>query len=68
MKHYSGKFQNKQYLILFGMLLVIFGFAASSQAAGLRAHHNLQVELYPASSKLTGIDDITIKSGAAGIL
>ncbi len=68
MKHYSGKFQNKLYLILSGILLVIFGFAASSQAAELRAHHNLQIELYPASSKLTGIDDITIKSGATGIL
>ncbi len=68
MKHYSGKFQNKLYLILSGILLVIFGFAASSQAAELRGHHNLQIELYPASSKLTGIDDISIKSGATGIL
>ena len=48
--------------------MVIFGFGASPQASELRAHHNLQIELYPATSKLTGIDDITIQSEAARVL
>jgi hypothetical protein len=68
MKHYSGKFQHKLYLLLSGILLVIFGFAASPQASELRAHHNLRIELYPATSQLTGVDDITIQSEATRVL
>ncbi|MBT8368661.1 MAG: hypothetical protein KJP23_28540, partial [Deltaproteobacteria bacterium] len=72
MKHYSGKIIEtaftKQYLILTGVLMGIFAFAALCQASGLGAHHNLQIELFPAAGKLTGIDDITIKSNAARVL
>ena len=68
MGHYAEKFLNQQYLIITGVLLVIFAFAAVCQASGLRVHHNLQVELFPAAGKLIGIDNITIKSAAARVL
>ena len=71
MGHYSGKiFRNylKQYLALIGVLLGVLVLAAVSQATGLSAHHNLQIELFPAAGKLTGIDDIAIKSAAARVL
>ena len=64
---YSGKII-RIYLSIAGVLLGVFAFAAVSQATGLRAHHNLQIELYPAANKLTGSDDIAIKSDTAGIL
>ena len=47
-------------LVLAGIIGAIFALATYSQAAELRAHHNLQVELDPAASKLSGIDDITL--------
>jgi hypothetical protein len=68
MEQYSTKILNKQYLIPMGVLLFLLAFAAGAQAAGLRAHHNLQIELYPAANKLIGIDAISIKPDAAEIL
>ena len=68
MGHYPGKFPNTHYLILTGVLLGLFVVAAVSQAAGLRAHHTLQIELFPAAGKLTGIDEIAIKSAAVRVL
>ena len=71
MGHYSGNILRsylKQYLILTGVLLGIFVLAAVSQAAGIRAHHTLQIELFPATGKLTGIDEIAIKSAAVRVL
>ena len=68
MRNYSTKFLHKQYLILMGILLILLAFAAGTPAAGLRAHHHLQIELHPAANKLIGIDAISIKPDAAGIL
>jgi hypothetical protein len=68
MRHHPGKFLTRKYLTLTGILLGIFTLAAVSQAAGLRAHHNLQIEVFPAANKLTGLDHITIKSAAARVL
>jgi hypothetical protein len=68
MENYSTKFQNKQYLILVGVLLVLLAFAAVSRATELQVHHNLQIELYPSANKLIGTDVISIKSEPAGIL
>ncbi len=68
MGHYPGKFLNTHYLILTGVLLGIFVLASVSQAAGLRAHHTLQIELFPAAGKLTGSDEIAIKSAAVRVL
>ncbi len=56
----SGKFQIKINLVLAGALWAIFALATYSQAAELRAHHDLRIELNTAASKLTGIDDITL--------
>ena len=56
----SGKFQIKTNLILAVILWAIFALATYSQAVELRAHHDLQIELNPAASKLSGIDDITL--------
>jgi len=64
----SGKSQRKFYLSMSGIVIAILAAAAGSQAAGLHAHHNLQIELYPAANKLIGIDHIAIKPDAAGIL
>ena len=68
MQQYSTKFLNKPYLVLMGVLLVVLAFAAVSRATVLQAHHNLRIELFPAAGKLTGIDDITIKSAAVRFL
>ena len=68
MRHDSGKLLTTRYLILTGVLLGIVAFAAVSRATGLRAHHNLQIELFPAAGKLTGIDEIAIRSDAARVL
>jgi hypothetical protein len=68
MRPNSGKLKSNPYLILSGIVMAIFTLAAGSQAAGLRAHHNLQIQLYPAASKVTGTDDISIKTDTAGIL
>jgi hypothetical protein len=51
-----------------GVLLVLLAFAAVSQATGLHLHHNLKIELYPATNKLIGIDAISIKPDAVEIL
>ena len=68
MEQYSTKSLNKPYFILVGILLVLLALATVSRAAGLHAHHNLRIELFPAAGKLAGIDDIKIKSAAAGVL
>ena len=68
MEKYSTKFLNKQYLILMGILLVLLASAAVSRATGLHVHHDLRIELFPAAGRLTGIDDISIKSAAARVL
>jgi len=68
MRHDSRKFLNTHYLILTGVFLGIFVCAAVSQASGLRAHHNLQIELFPAAGKLTGIDEIAVRSDPARVL
>jgi hypothetical protein len=56
----SGKFQMRTNLVLAGIIGAIFTLATDSQAAELRAHHHLQIQLDPASNKLSGIDDITL--------
>ena len=64
----SGKFQIKTNLILAGILWAIFALATYAQAAELRAHHNLQIQLDPAASMLSGIDDITLAAIDTGVL
>ena len=49
----------------FGGLLAL---AADSRANGLQAHHDLRIELFPAAGRLTGVDDIAIKSASGRIL
>jgi hypothetical protein len=68
MKHYSTKFQNKQPIILISFLLVLFVFCPAARAADLQADHNLRIELFPAAGRLTGIDDISIKTTAVRVL
>ena len=58
MKHYPARFLKKSYIILTGVFLVFLALAAVSRAQGLRAHHNLEIELFPAAGKLIGIDEV----------
>jgi hypothetical protein len=57
-----------RYFLLLGVLLTLIAAAADSQAAGLSAAHNLQIELVPADMRLIGRDDITIKTDGTGVL
>ena len=55
-------------LILLGGWVALFASAPDSQAAGLSAAHNLQIELVPSEMRLIGSDDITIKTDRTGEL
>lgn len=57
-----------RYVILGLAFAGISAFAADSRANGLRAHHDLRIQLFPAAGRLTGVDNISIKSASAGIL
>lgn len=64
----TDKFRLKTNLALAGIVWAMCAFATGPQAAELRAHHDLQVELDPAANRLTGIDDITLTAPDTGIL
>ena len=68
MESQSVTFQIKTNFVLAGVIWAIFVLAAGSATAELRAHHNLQVQLDPASNKLTGIDDITLTAPDTRVL
>jgi hypothetical protein len=71
MAHYSGKMIRsyiKKYLIVTLAFGGIFAYAADSRANGLHAHHDLRIELFPAAGRLTGVDNISIKSTSGRIL
>ncbi len=58
----------KSCLKIVGLLFGISGGVAVSQASGLNAAHHIQIELFPSEMKLTGQDDITIKSTGTEVL
>jgi len=71
MAHYSGNIIRsyiQKYLIFTLVCAGIFAYAADSRASGLLAHHDLRIELFPAAGRLTGVDNISIKSASVRIL
>ena len=58
----------KSYLRILGISLVILSWAVISQAAGLSAAHHIQIELIPHAKKLSGRNDITIKTIGTEVL
>ena len=65
MKNYPGKMirnYRKLCLILTLIFAGIVAFTTVPTAGGLRAHHDLQIDLFPAAGRLVGIDNISIKS------
>lgn len=69
--HTEGKVELlklKCCLIIIWILLGVLGGAVISEAAALSASHHIQIELFPAEMRLTGRNDITIKSHDTEVL
>jgi hypothetical protein len=46
----------------------LFAVAPGARANGMHGHHDLEIDLFPASGRLAGVDNIHIKSASARIL